>query len=206
MHIPKKGLRAFGIAESYSGRRYSTLAGVVMRKDLRIDGFSFGVVTVGGMDATATILRMVRDLDRSDLNLIMLSGCVIAWFNVIDPARIAEETGVPVICVTYEESDGLMDHLRRHFPDDAARLAAYRHLGERTPVDLHTHQTLFIRAWGLDRCDAARLCNDFTCEGKIPEPLRVARLCARHRGRPHPPLHRQGSQEEVQGLSEGEHS
>jgi endonuclease V-like protein UPF0215 family len=24
------------------------------------------------------------------------------------------------------------------------------------------------------------LCNDFTIEGKIPEPLRVARLCARH--------------------------
>jgi hypothetical protein len=23
------------------------------------------------------------------------------------------------------------------------------------------------------------LCNDFTIEGKIPEPLRVARLCAR---------------------------
>jgi hypothetical protein len=39
MHIPKKGLRALGIAESYSGRSVSRLAGVVMRKDLRIDGF-----------------------------------------------------------------------------------------------------------------------------------------------------------------------
>jgi hypothetical protein len=182
MHIPKKGLRAFGIAESYTGRSRSLLAGVVMRKDLRIDGFSFGVATVGGMDATGTILRMVHVLDRSDLNVIMLSGCVIAWFNVIDPARIADETGIPVICVTYEESDGLLEHIRHHFPDDAARLSAYRRLGGRTSVALHTHQTLFVRAWRLDLCDAARLCNDFTCEGKIPEPLRVARLCARHRG------------------------
>jgi endonuclease V-like protein UPF0215 family len=180
MHIPKKGLRAFGIAESYSGRKRSTLAGVVMRKDLRIDGFSFGVVTVGGMDATSTILRMVHDLDRADLNLIMLSGCVIAWFNVADPARITDETGIPVICVTYEVSGGLTDDIRHHFPSDEVRISAYRQLGERTPVELHTHQTVFIRAWGLDPCDAAQLCNDFTLEGKIPEPLRVARLCARH--------------------------
>jgi endonuclease V-like protein UPF0215 family len=179
MHLQKKGLRVFGIAESYYGRTRSTLAGVVMRKDLRIDGFSFGTVTVGGMDATDTILRMVDDLERNDLNVILLSGCVIAWFNMIDPARISDETALPVICVTYEDSDGLLEDIRHHFPEDGERISAYKRLGERTKVELHTHQTIFIRTWGLDNNDAARLCNDFTLEGKIPEPLRVARLCAR---------------------------
>jgi endonuclease V-like protein UPF0215 family len=122
---------------------------------------------------------MVHGLERSDLNVIMLSGCVIAWFNVMDPASISEKTKIPVICVTYEDSDGLTVDIRHHFPDDEIRLAAYMRLGERVPVELHTHQTIFIRAWGLDQRDAARLCNDFTLEGKIPEPLRVARLCAR---------------------------
>src|SRR5512137_112863 len=102
MHIPKKGLRALGIAESYSGRSVSRLAGVVMRKDLRIDGFIFSTVTVGGMDATASVLRMVQDLERSDINIIMLSGCVIAWFNILNPGLINQRTGIPVICVTYE--------------------------------------------------------------------------------------------------------
>ena len=60
------------------------------------------------------------------------------------------------------------------------RIAAYRRLAERVPVLLHTHQTIFLRAWGLDLPDAMELCNDFTLEGKIPEPLRVARLCSRH--------------------------
>lgn len=179
MHIPKKGLRALGIAESFSGRTCSTLAGVVMRKDLRIDGFAFGKVTVGGMDATDGILGMVRDLDRRDINVIMLSGCVIAWFNVIDPARISHETGIPVICVTYEDSDGLEADIRHHFPGDAERIAAYRQLGERLPVVLHMHQTIFLRAWGMGLDDAMKLCKDFTLEGKIPEPLRVARLCSR---------------------------
>ena len=180
MHIPKKGLRAFGIAESFAGRTSSTLAGVVMRKDLRIDGFAFGTVTIGGMDATDSILGMVRVLDRRDINVIMLSGCVIAWFNVVDPARIADESGIPVICVSYEDSDGLEADIRNHFPGDVVRITAYRSLGERVPVTLHTHQTIFLRSWGLSLTDAMKLCNDFTLEGKIPEPLRVARLCSRH--------------------------
>jgi hypothetical protein len=180
MHLPKKGLRALGIAESYSKRTYSTLAGVVMRKDLRIDGFCFGNVTVGGMDATDTILEMIHALQRKDINVILLSGCVIAWFNVIDASQIAEESAYPVICVTYEESDGLAGDIAYHFPGDAARMNAYGNLGERTPVRLHTGQTIYIRAWGLTCDDAARFCNDFTLEGGIPEPLRVARLCARN--------------------------
>jgi endonuclease V-like protein UPF0215 family len=179
MHIPKKGLRALGIAESYSGRSVSRLAGVVMRKDLRVDGFCFSTVTVGGMDATASVLRMVHDLERNDINVIMLSGCVIAWFNIINPALIATETKIPVICVTYEDSEGINEDILHHFPDDTVRISAYAELGERVPVELHTHQTIFIRCWGIDSRDGARLCNDFTLEGKMPEPLRVARLCAR---------------------------
>jgi endonuclease V-like protein UPF0215 family len=180
MHIPKKGLRALGIAESYTGRTRSNLAGIVMRKDLRIDGFSFGQVTVGGMDATDVVIKMILDLERSDLNVILLSGCVIAWFNILDPFCILKKTGVPVICVTYEESPGLLEDIRYHFPGDETRVAAYLRLGERRPVEFTPGNISFIRSWGIDDCDASRLCSDFTLEGKIPEPLRVARLCARH--------------------------
>ena len=179
MHIPKKGIRAFGIAESYTGRERSVLAGVVMRKDLQIDGFSFGSVTVGGLDATETILRMITEMERRDLNVILLSGCGISWFNVIDPEVIANEVKVPVICVTYAESDGLEEEIRFHFPEDTIRLPAYRKLGERIPADLGTGERIFIRSWGISNSDATRLLGDFTLEGKIPEPLRVARLCAR---------------------------
>lgn len=179
MHIPKKGLRALGIAESYSGRTRSLLAGVVMRKDLRIDGFTFGEVSVGGMDATDSVIRMVRTLSRRDINVIMLSGCVIAWFNIIDPATVYCATGIPVIGVTYEASEGLETDIQYHFPGDEARLSAYVRLGERKPVVLRNGQTIYIRSWGISETDASQLCKDFTLEGKIPEPLRIARLCAR---------------------------
>ena len=52
MHSGKPGLRVLGIAESYRGRHdegaVSRLAGVVMRRDLRIDGFGTDEATVGG--------------------------------------------------------------------------------------------------------------------------------------------------------------
>jgi endonuclease V-like protein UPF0215 family len=179
MHIPKKGLRALGIAESFTGRERSVLAGVVMRKDLRIDGFVFGEVTVGGMDATDTIIGMVQSLKRRDINVIMLSGCVIAWFNIIDPHVVSDKTGIPVIGVTYEASEGLLADIQFHFPGDMTRIDAYKRLGERVPHTLCTGQTVYLRAWGVSFPDAVRLCDDFTLEGKIPEPLRVARLCAR---------------------------
>jgi endonuclease V-like protein UPF0215 family len=123
---------------------------------------------------------MVQDLERSDLNVILLSGSVIAWFNILDPARIAGTADVPVICVTYEESPGLLKDIQHHFPGDEQRAAAYLRLGERKPVELTPGNVSFIRSWGIEADDAARLCRDFTLEGKIPEPLRVARLCARH--------------------------
>ncbi len=179
MHVAKSGLRALGIAESYSGREQSTLAGVVMRKDLRIDGAAFARVTVGGSDATDAVIRIFTHLARRDINLLMISGSVIAWYNIIDPVAVQDATDLPVIIATYEESDGLAEDIRRHFPDDAARLAAYRRLGDRIPVRLHSGYTLFIRPYGLSLEDAARLCNDFTREGKVPEPVRVARLIAR---------------------------
>jgi Uncharacterized conserved protein len=56
MHLGKKGIRILGIAESFSSRERSLIAGVVMRKDLRIDGCAFGTVTVGGLDATDCII------------------------------------------------------------------------------------------------------------------------------------------------------
>lgn len=179
MHIPKKGLRALGIAESYVGRQHSTLCGVVMRKDLQIDGFAFATATVGGMDATDAILTMIRDLDRQDINVIMLSGSVISWFNVIDPDAVFFATGIPVICVTYEESEGLEADIRYHFPTDDKRLMAYLKLGPRMPFSLKGGLTIYLRSWGIDIKDAGDLVAAFTCSGKIPEPLRVARLCAR---------------------------
>src|SRR5438046_9429650 len=84
IHAGKKAIRALGIAESFRKEdRYSTLAGVVMRSDLIIDGFVFGRSTVGGDDSTQQIARMFSRLHRKDVNLIILQGCVISMYNMV---------------------------------------------------------------------------------------------------------------------------
>ena len=94
LHVNKKGIRVLGIAESFRrDHEKSVLAGVVMRSDFIIDGFAFTRITVGGMDATEGIFRIFESLQRDDINLMMLNGCVISWFNIINIEEIYERLG-----------------------------------------------------------------------------------------------------------------
>ena len=178
----KKGIRALGVAECFrkGASRRSVLAGVVMRADGLVDGFAFSTATVGGLDATEAVLALYERLGRKDVNLLMLNGCVISWFNVIDLHEVAERTRRPLICVTYEPSQGLEPYFKRYFPEDwPERLAIYERNGPRRPVRLRTGHTIFIRAIGLDEDEAVRVLDKFTLHGAVPEPLRLARLLAR---------------------------
>lgn len=181
LQLHKKGLRVLGIAESFvKGEEESILAGVVMRADLQIDGFAFSRIAVGGMDATEGVLRIFNKLGRRDINAVFLNGCVISWFNIIGLDEVYGATGLPVFCVTYEESEGLEKYLKEYFEDWEDRLKAYRALGERKKIVLHTGHEVLVRYLGVEsEGDAKALLDKFTLQGSIPEPLRVARLLAR---------------------------
>jgi len=180
LHPGKKAIRALGIAESFrpSAKR-STLAGVVMRTDLLIDGFAFGAATVGGEDATRAVLGMYRKLKRGDVNLIMLAGCIISRYNIIDVDEVAKKSGLPVVCLTYNESGGIEDSIRRHFDRPEGRLERYRRLGARSPVILRTGQRIYVRNAGISDPDPRSVLDAFTLQGGVPEPVRIAKLLAR---------------------------
>lgn len=180
-HAEKKGIRVFGIAESFqkSGAT-STLAGIVMRRDLIIDGMAFGTVTIGGNDSTQNILTMIRSLKRNDVNCIMLDGLIISMYNIIHGEEIREKTGIPVIAITFKDSEGLERTIRRQFPNDSKlKLEQYRNLGQRNQILLKTGKFVFLRYWGLSSKQAFTIVNSFTLQGSIPEPIRIAKLAAR---------------------------
>jgi len=182
LHVHKKGFRALGISESFikGVSEESVLAGVVMRADGAIDGFTFAKATVGGMDATDKILEMYRNLRRDDICILLLNGCVISWYNVIDLNQVAEETGLPLICVTYNESKGLEKYFKELFPQDwERRVEIYHRNKSRTALNLSTGYTVYIRFIGMKIEEAKGILNKFTSHGSVPEPLRVARLLAR---------------------------
>jgi endonuclease V-like protein UPF0215 family len=180
VHPEKKGIRVLGVAESFkkSGKK-STLAGVVMRRDLIIDGMVFGAATLEGDDATDSIVSMHRSLARDDINCILLDGLVISMYNIIDGERLAEDTGLPVLAITFEDSKGLEGNIKHHFRDWKGKLAQYEKLGRREKIVLKTGKSLFIRCWGLSQKRALAILNSFTLQGSVPEPVRVAKLAAR---------------------------
>ena len=179
MGVGKPGIRILGIAESWRGRDESFLAGVVMRGDLRIDGSALTHVTVGGMDATDAVIRLFILLSRKDINLILISGAAIAWYNIINVDLIQKATNTPVMIITYEESGGLEEAISHHFPGDTERMDAYCALGEREYIHMKTGYSVYIRRLGIPLDDAERIINRFTFDGRVPEPVRVARLFAR---------------------------
>ena len=182
LHVHKKAFRALGISESFIKglSDKSVLAGVVLRSDRIIDGFVFSRTTVGGMDATDKIIDMYKALKRDDINVLMLNGCVISWYNVVDLHRVYEELRLPLICVTYEESEGLEKYFMELFPEDCGRrIEIYRKNGPRTPIALRTGHNVYVRFLGMSLEEAKGILNKFTLHGAIPEPLRIARLLAR---------------------------
>lgn len=178
----KKAYRVLGIAESFKEEISSraALAGVVMRADGVIDGFTLGSCTVKGMDSTEAIIKMFQSLKRNDINLIMLNGCVISLFNIIDLNAVSQTTNLPLICVTYHPSEGLSENIKRRFQDDwEKRVAVYEANGPREEVKIWTNHTLYIRRIGLTFNEAKTILNRLTISGKIPEPIRIAKLLAK---------------------------
>ena len=179
--VSKKGLRVLGIAESFNPSFFpkkSILVGIVMRGDFLIDGFAFNFVTLKGMDATDKVIEMVMELNRPDISVLMLSGTVISLYNVVDLHKIHEEIKIPIVALSYEESEGIDKYLLE-FSDGEKRLEIHRKNGPRIPIILKNGLKIFIRPIGLNLDSAIQVVNRFVLHGRYPEPIRVAKSLAR---------------------------
>jgi endonuclease V-like protein UPF0215 family len=182
LSLDKPAIRVLGIAESFdrSLNKNSIMAGVVMRSDFVVDGLAMAKCTVGGMDATDAVISLYRKLGRTDINAIILSGCVISWYNVVNLNAVYESIGLPLVCITYEESKGIRDFFIKNFPDDwQFRVEVYEKNGARHEVKLRTGYKVFIRCLGIELDAGRRLLDKFTLHGRIPEPIRLSKLIAR---------------------------
>ncbi|CAD6515073.1 conserved hypothetical protein [metagenome] len=180
LHLEKKGLRCLAIAESFKqNSERSILSGLVMRKDFVIDGVVFGSATLKGNDATDQILQMYYDLNRSDINYLLLSGLIVSMYNVIDIKKLFSSLKIPIIGIAYRESCGIENAIKQHFPKSfETKINEYKKLGKREKITLHTHHNLFVRYEGCVISEVHHLLNDLTLHGSVPEPIRISQLIA----------------------------
>jgi uncharacterized protein len=183
LHLEKKAIRALGVAESFSEKdSRSTLAGVVMRSDLVVDGFAIGSLLVSGFDATNGIARLARKLRRNDLNAVFLSGSILSLYNIVDVDLLSSKLDLPIVALTFKRSGADIErNIRTRFspPVAAKKIRMLKKLGIPKKLKLDTGYPIYVRSADISFAETVKALNKFTLQGSVPEPVRLARLLAR---------------------------
>lgn len=136
-------------------------------------------VTVDGLDATEALSKM---LEGWSFGAVLLSGVSFAGFNIIDPTAIHEKYQKPVLVIsrTKPNNVAVKRALRRHFKDWEIRWSIIEKLGEvhEVPV-MEGAEPVYIETIGETIAWACALIHALSFYGRLPEPLRVAKLIAR---------------------------
>ena len=159
--------------------REKTVLAVVLLEGIRIVTVRIGRITVDGLDATATLNQLLRDLK---FDAVFLSGVSFAGFNLIDAYEIYRTYGKPVIIVSGRRPDNhsVKKALSLHFKDWQTRWAIINKLGVVHQVrSCATEPPLFFEVVGTSTSKARRLIKDSARLGRLPEPVRVADLVAK---------------------------
>ena len=181
LHLEKNGIRGLAISESFrQDSEKSVLAGIIMSNDFVIDGFVLGNSTIKGDDATDQIISMYKKLERPDICYIIISGIIISLYNMVDIKKIYDTLMIPVIGVTYADSSGLEETIKKHFPENYdEKIKQYAKIGNREKISLNTSHDVYVRIEGCTISECKQLLNKITTHGAISEPLRVAHLLAK---------------------------
>jgi len=170
------------------GGRFSMGQGVkcpvafLVTEGIRPAKLFFMEVEVDGLDATGTALEAIG-ASGMRIDAIMAGSIPIAGFNVIDPQEIYRKIAIPSVFVLQDRPDeGAVRHaLVKHFDDWEARLRVIDGAGP-----LHEFKTpggegerVLIRCVGMGAEEAFRLVKSVTVFGRVPEPVRIAKMAAK---------------------------
>ena len=157
----------------------STIIGTIMRADGYLEGVLKQKVSVKKLDATKVCIEMINNTrHKSQLKAIMIDGCAVAGFNIVDIFELNKNTNIPVITVTRDKPDfeSIKKALKKHFKDWGKR---WDILSKNEIYKVETrYNPVFITFSGLDFSQAKEIIKISTIRGVIPEPIRVAHLVA----------------------------
>ncbi|MEM3463534.1 MAG: DUF99 family protein [Candidatus Bathyarchaeia archaeon] len=174
-------MRVVGIEDGsfVKGVDKKALLVAVLFKGLRIEDVAFKWITVDGLDATEKAAEILK---RWDFEAVMLAGVSFAGFNVIDPLALSGAFHRPIVIVARAKPDNraVKRALMRHFEDWKRRWEVFAKLGPIHKVKVFDKEApLYFEVVGANAEWASQFITSFIVCGRVPEPLRVARLIAR---------------------------
>jgi len=158
--------------------RKALLAAVLLR-GVEVENAKITEITVDGLDATKKLAEMLSDWNFAT---ILLAGVSFAGFNLIDPTIIHEKFEKPVIIIsrTKPNNKAVKQALQRHFEDWEIRWKIFEKLGSvHRILVLAGEPPLYIETVGVGVKWACNLIRALSVCGRVPEPIRIARLIAR---------------------------
>ena len=180
----KKGVKILGIACSSFDRikdKEVTLIGAVYRGATILEGVLSTTITVDGEDATEKILGMIsQSSHKEQIKMIMTRGITIAGFNYIDIKRLYEGTSLPVISVIDHKPDMEKIHSAiQNVSNWKERFDIISNSSDiREVITSQEEEPVFVQSIGIEKNILDKFLDEITIVGKIPEPIRVARLIA----------------------------
>ena len=178
----KKGWRFLVFAEAFSRKKLdkkSIIVGAIINGISFLEEFRATLIDLYGLDSTEKIIEIYNALEREDVNFIILSGVIIALYNIIDLHKVYEEIRKPLIAISYRESEKNLERILKSLPDGESRLEIYKKNKERIKIRLCNGYSLFIRPIGLTVIEAKRILDKITIHGRIPEPVKIVKSLAR---------------------------
>lgn len=180
----KKGIKIIGVAcASFNREEDATvpIIGAIYRGSLLLEGVLKSQVTVDGNDATEIIANMIlKSPHQPQLKLIMTRGVTIAGFNYIDLEELYKKTDLPVISVVDREPNmEKITNALQKLPNGEKKLAVIKRNGlPQAYTSSDENEPIFVQFIGIESEEVTQLLKDITLVGRIPEPIRVARLIA----------------------------
>lgn len=179
----KKGVKILGINCASFDRtkdKKANLFGVIIRGNGILEGVLKTEVTVDGEDATDKILDMITESTHfMQLKMIFTRGVTIAGFNYIDLNKISNETSLPIISIIDHQPNQEEFNLAiRNVGNWEKRLEIINSTKIREVISNDEELPIFVQSVGIEETIIDNFLKEITFFGRIPEPLRVARLIA----------------------------
>lgn len=157
----------------------TAILAVVLFNGTKIEKIKAKRIAVDGLDATEKLVDAFRKLE---FEAVFLSGISFAGFNIVDPMVIHEIYKRPVIVIsrTKPNNVAVKRALKKYFEDWKKRWEVFKKIGHVYRILVVTGEPLvYVETVGISIKQAQNIIRSFAFCGRMPEPIRVARLIAR---------------------------
>ncbi|MFX1509322.1 MAG: DUF99 family protein [Promethearchaeota archaeon] len=182
----KREIRILGVDDARFTRgqdSWTRLVGVIFRGGDYIEGCLQIPIRVDGQDATAQLIKMIKDSPHyGQVRLIMTRDTIFGGVNVLHLHELCERTNLPVIAVSDSKPDmqQVKKALRQIDPSGwEHRFTVLQASGPIREVESRPGRGPVYMQWkGLPFKQAVEVIQKTSTRSRIPEPIRVAHLIA----------------------------